>query len=83
MVALGEGMNPTGAQLAARAQLAAARMEHRDRKRDTRRKVITGAIVLAHAGHDAEFRRELSQLLNLHVTRPHDRALFSDLLADG
>lgn len=75
-------MNPTGAQLAARAQLAAARMEHRDRKRDTRRKVIAGAIVLAHAEHNAQFRQELSRLFQLHVTRPHDRALFSDLLAD-
>lgn len=70
-------------QLAARAQLAAARTEHRNRKRDTRRKVITGAIVLAHAGHDAEFRQELGRLLNLHVTRLNDRALFLDLLADG
>ncbi|MGE0383035.1 MAG: hypothetical protein AB7H53_19285 [Hyphomicrobium sp.] len=75
-------MTPTGEQLAARAQLAAARMEHRDRKRDTRRKVIAGAIVLAHAQHDAEFRRELGRLFQLHVTRSHDRALFSDLLAD-
>jgi hypothetical protein len=81
MVAPGEGMTPTGAQLAARAQLAAARMEHRDRKRDTRRKVIAGAIVLAHAEHDAEFCRDLSRLLQLHITRPHDRALFPDLLA--
>lgn len=76
-------MTPTGEQLAARTQLATARMEHRDRKRDTRRKVIAGAIVLAHAGHDTEFRRALGRLFQLHVTRPHDRALFPDLLADG
>ena len=82
MVAPGEGMTPTGEQLAARAQLAAARMEYRDRKRDTRRKVIAGAIVLAHAEHDTEFRRNLSRLFQLHVTRPHDRALFPDLLAN-
>lgn len=67
---------PTGEQLA-------ARTEHRDRKRDARRKIIAGTIVLAHAGHNAEFRRELGRLFHLHVTRPHDRALFSDLPADG
>lgn len=83
MVATGETVTPTGEQLAARAQLAAARIERRNRKRDTRRKIIAGAIVLAHAGHDAEFRRELGRLFQLHVTRPNDRALFPDLLADG
>jgi len=75
-------MRATGEQLAAREQLAAARTEHRSRKRDTRRKIIAGAIVLTHAGHNAEFRRELGRLFQLHVTRPNDRALFLDLLSD-
>lgn len=75
-------MKATGEQLAARAQLIAARTEHRSRKYDTRRKIIAGAIVLSHAGHDPQFRRELGRLFQLHVTRPNDRALFQDLLAD-
>jgi hypothetical protein len=72
----------TDDQLEARQQLRDARLAHRDRKRDTRRKVIAGAVALAHAGHDGEFRGQLCRLLAQHVTRPHDRALFADLL-DG
>lgn len=72
----------TDDQREARRQLAACRAAHHTRKRDTRRKVIAGALALSHAGHDREFRRELRRLVLQHVTRPRDRALFDDLL-DG
>jgi hypothetical protein len=71
---------PTDDQLAARRQLDLARNAFRDRKRDTRRKIVTGAVVLAHAGRDPAFRSLLCLLLQEHVTRPIDRALFVDLL---
>jgi len=83
MVVVGEAVTVTEEQLAARRQLAAARAAFLDRKRDTRRKIVAGAVALAHAGHDGQFRRDLRRLLQLHVTRPHDRALFADLLQDG
>jgi len=73
---------PSPSQLAARDQLAAARQALRDRKRDTRRKVITGAVVLAHAARDPAFRQIVRVLLQEHVTRPIDRAALADLL-DG
>ena len=73
----------TDDQREARRQLAACRAAHQTRKRDTRRKVIAGAVVLAHVGHDREFRSEFRRLIRQHVTRPRDRALFADLLPDA
>ncbi len=73
----------TDDQLAARRQLDEAREKHRNRKRDTRRKVVAGAVVLGFAGVDPGFRRQLRLLLQENLTRPHDRALFTDLLLDG
>lgn len=71
---------PTEDQLAARQQLVEARQAYRDRKRDTRRKVVAGAVALAHAGRDPVFRAALQAILQQHVTRPIDRALFADLI---
>lgn len=70
----------TETQRDARRQLGACRAAHRERKRDTRRKIIAGALVLAHAGHDREFRGQLRRLVLQNVTRPDDRALFTALL---
>ncbi|MDR3490321.1 MAG: mobilization protein [Bradyrhizobium sp.] len=50
------------------------------RKRDTRRKVIVGAAVLAHAERDAEFARRLQMVLTLAVMREGDRLAIADLL---
>jgi hypothetical protein len=73
---------PTHDQLAARRQLSDNRRALRDRKRDTRRKVVAGAVVLAHAGCDPAFRHMLCGVLLERLSRPQDRALFTDLL-DG
>lgn len=75
--------HPTAKQLAARRQLDDARQAVRERKRQTRRKVVAGAVLLAHADRDADFRRTVRLLLQEHLTRPHDRALFADLLLDS
>lgn len=51
-----------------------------DRKRDTRRKIIVGSAVLAHAQLDAEFALTLQLVLDQAVTRDKDRAEIADLL---
>lgn len=51
----------------------------RQRKDDTRRKIIAGAAVLTHAAKDEGFAAELTALLDLRVTDPRDRALFGFL----
>jgi hypothetical protein len=58
----------------------AARMSHSERKRDTRRKTLVGAAVLAAVEHngipDPRTRGELLGWLDIRLTRPHDRAVF-------
>ena len=87
---------PSPDQLAARRQLDAAREAHRDRKRDARRKIITGAALLAEAEHDPAvgpvsythldvYKRQavgqvVRSVLQARVTRPIDRAVLADLL---
>ena len=73
---------PSPDQLAARRQLEAARGALRDRKRLTRRKIVTGAALLAEAAHDPAFLQIVRPVLLARVTRPHDRAVIADLL-DG
>jgi hypothetical protein len=53
-----------------------AKLRTDERKRDTRRKIVAGAIVLEHARHDPGFGAALDELLRQHVTRPEDRELF-------
>ncbi|MBV9828312.1 MAG: hypothetical protein JO001_21985 [Alphaproteobacteria bacterium] len=69
-------------QLDAQLRALEARKKHAERKADTRRKVIAGALALEHltANRDSEFGRILFRLLDEYVVRPHDRALF-DFLA--
>lgn len=58
----------------------AARMSQTERKRDTRRKILVGAAVLAAVEHDGvpalRDTTELLQWLDARLTRPHDRAVF-------
>lgn len=58
-----------------------SRNKQAERKADTRRKVIAGALALEHfeKNRDSEFARTLFRLLDEYVVRPHDRALFPDL----
>ena len=65
-------------QLDAQLKLLEARKKDADRKADTRRKVIAGALALEHfeANRDSEFARTLYRLLEEYVVRPHDRILF-------
>lgn len=47
-----------------------------ERKLDTRRKIIAGALALEHILHDATYGRMFVRLLDTYVTRDGDRALF-------
>jgi hypothetical protein len=68
-------------QLDAQLRALEARTKKAERKADTRRKVIAGALALEHfeANRDSEFGRIMFRLLDEYVVRPHDRALFSHL----
>ena len=52
-----------------------------DRKRDTRRKIIIGGAVMAHAKHDQAFGAALRQALQAAVTKDADREVIKDFLA--
>ncbi len=63
------------------AQLAAleARNRQADKKRDDRRKILLGALVLADLQQRPELRAYLRERLPNFLTRPEDRKLFTDL----
>ena len=65
-------------QLARKIRLEQQRLATRDRKDDTRRKIIAGALALNHRekNPDSDFARKLNALLDEYVTKPHERALF-------
>jgi len=58
----------------------AARVSHAERKRDTRRKILVGASILAAVQHEGvpvlRAENDLLQWLDARLTRPHDRAVF-------
>lgn len=62
------------AQIKARLQSEQAKIKGQERKNDTRRKIIVGALALEH--EDPTFQETLSRLLHQYVTKPQDRALF-------
>jgi len=60
-----------------------AQEKQASRKLDTRRKIVTGAAVLAHAELHPEFAAALRSALDKAVTKPADRELLVDLLNPG
>jgi len=70
-------------QLAARLKPLAARAKLEDRKRDTRRKIIVGGMVLAAMERDEDFAARIAALLGAYVGRPNDREVIADLLPGG
>ena len=54
----------------------------KERKRDTRRKILAGACVLDRADKDTASARHLKEILDAFLTKPQDRALF-DLAPKG
>lgn len=74
------------AQLDAQRQALKARLTTQERARDTRRKVLLGALVLHRLGEDKrEFDKTLKEWLQRELpgflSRPDDKALFNDILA--
>lgn len=68
-------------QAKAKKQLVEARKRAADqkleRRQDTRRKVLVGAVILARVERGEWPRDKLLALLDSHLTRTDDRALFS------
>lgn len=63
-------------QLKAQIQKEQAKLRNEERKRDTRRKIIAGALALEHARRDPDWKAKLETLLAEYVERDEDRALF-------
>lgn len=74
------------AQLEARAKTLKARLVNQERAKDTRRKILLGALVLHRLKHsaDAEFSKRLTDWLRRELpgflSREEDKTLFADLL---
>jgi hypothetical protein len=66
------------AQLQAKLRRQEAAAKTRDRKADTRRKVIAGALALNHLEKNPNdpFGRKMAALLDEYVTKPNERLLF-------
>lgn len=63
-------------QIEAQIQKHKSRLRIEERKKDTRRKIIAGALALEHASIDPAFRAAMHKLIDEQVTREADRALF-------
>ena len=71
-------------QIDERIKTQSARLNAVERKADTRRKILAGAVALEHAEHDKDFKAKLYALIQRGVTRDNDRALFNlDALPKG
>ena len=70
-----EELEKKQAQLKAKLSREKAALRTQQRKEDTRRKIVVGAIVLEHASKDERFADYLELLLNKAVTREADRKL--------
>lgn len=68
-------------QLLEQKKAAEAQQREAERKADTRRKILIGALALEHweKNRESEFGKVLHRLADEYVTRPHDRALFPEL----
>ncbi|MCU7846943.1 MAG: hypothetical protein KZQ89_02890 [Candidatus Thiodiazotropha sp. (ex Lucinoma kastoroae)] len=53
-----------------------AREKVKERKRDTRRKIIAGALALEHGSKNDDFKTVMNRLINEHVNNNKDRELF-------
>lgn len=77
------------AQLEAQKKALKARLGKEERAKDTRRKVLLGALVLhrLESGKDEEFSRRLREWLKRELpgflTRDGDKELFDDLLKES
>ncbi|MCF4130310.1 conjugal transfer protein TraD [Methylobacterium sp. SyP6R] len=54
-----------------------ARAAQEERKRDTRRKIILGGLLLEAAGKERRFAEALDELMS-RIQRPHDKTAFTE-----
>ena len=67
------------AQIAAlkeRKKKALVKEKTQTRKKETRRKILVGALVLKHMDYDSVLRQTVEGLLNKNLIKPNDRILF-------
>ena len=67
-------------QVKARMAELKGRQKAEERKRDSHRKIVVGAAIMAHIKIDARFRKAVQEALNKAVTEPKHRAVIPDLL---
>ena len=65
------------AKLEAATRRLRARAAATERKQDTRRKILAGALVLARAAQDTKANQQLTEGLDEFLERDRDRALFN------
>ena len=65
-------------KIAKKIRLEQQRLAAKERKDETRRKIIAGALALHHREKNpsSDFARKLDALLDEYVTKPQERALF-------
>lgn len=69
-------------KIEARIQAVEARVKHKERKKDTRRKILIGSYYLDQAQQQGKWE-EIKQLMADYLSRDSDRALFDlDLLKE-
>lgn len=64
------------ARKTAKVQKYEATRQSQERKLDTRRKIIAGALALEHMRYDPEFGARFRAILDEYVTREEERILF-------
>lgn len=53
------------------------KLKDKERKDDTRRKILVGALIMTEAENDPALKSRIEQLLKDNLTRDDDRALFN------
>jgi hypothetical protein len=73
-----EKLREKKAQIDAKIKIIEAREREQNRREETRRKIIAGALALHHAKENpnSSFARILNGLLNDYVIKPYERKLF-------
>lgn len=63
-------------QLKAKIQAAKSRESEKQRKLDTRRKILIGAMIIEGMKNSAEYEAKIKQNLDKYLTKNKDRVLF-------
>jgi len=69
-------INQIKAKLQQKQALERSRLRTEERKKDTRRKILAGAMVVEMMQSDEDVKRKILARLDGFLTRPDDRALF-------